>query len=123
METLYLCLLAFLAGFIDSVVGGGGLIQLPALLVLLPTESSRTLAPIWGTNKFSSIFGTSAAVFNYTRRVQLTWALILPAAIAALIFSFLGTRAVAHLRRETLEPVVLVLMIAAKHSNPSLVVL
>lgn len=111
METLYLCLLAFLAGFIDSVVGGGGLIQLPALLVLLPAESSRTLAPIWGTNKFASICGTSMAVVNYTRRVTINWPLILPAAVAALIFSFLGTRAVAHLHRENLEPVVLILMI------------
>jgi hypothetical protein len=112
VEAIYLCFFAFLAGFIDAVVGGGGLIQLPALLVLLPTESSRTLAPIWGTNKFSSICGTSMAVVNYTRRVQLTWSLIIPAAIAALIFSFLGTRAVAHIRREALEPVVLILMIA-----------
>lgn len=112
MELIYLCIFAFLAGFIDAVVGGGGLIQLPALLVLLPAESSRTLAPIWGTNKFSSICGTSMAVMNYARRVQLHWPLILPASISALIFSFLGTRAVAHLRRETLEPVVLILMIA-----------
>jgi uncharacterized protein len=111
-EAIYLCVFAFLAGFIDAVVGGGGLIQLPALLVFLPAESSRTLAPIWGTNKFSSICGTSIAVVNYARRVTINWPLILPAAIAALIFSFLGTRAVAHIRREALEPVVLILMIA-----------
>jgi uncharacterized membrane protein YfcA len=112
VEAVYLCIFAFLAGFIDAVVGGGGLIQLPALLVFLPADSSRTLAPIWGTNKFSSICGTSMAVVNYTRRVQLHWPLIFPAALAALVFSFLGTRAVAHMRREALEPVVLVLMIA-----------
>jgi len=112
VELIYLCIFAFLAGFIDAVVGGGGLIQLPALLVLLPAESSRTLAPIWGTNKFSSICGTSMAVMNYARRVKLHWPLILPASIAALIFSFLGTLSVAHLRRKTLEPVVLILMIA-----------
>jgi uncharacterized protein len=110
-EAIYLCIFAFLAGFIDAVVGGGGLIQLPALLVFLPAESSRTLAPIWGTNKFSSICGTTIAVINYARRVTINWPLILPAAIAALIFSFLGTRAVAHIRREALEPVVLILMI------------
>lgn len=112
MEAIYLCCFAFLAGFIDAIVGGGGLIQLPALLVFLPAESSRTLAPVWGTNKFSSICGTSMAVLNYARRVTINWRLILPAAIAALIFSFFGTRAVAHIRREALEPVVLVLMIA-----------
>jgi len=112
VELIYLCFFAFLAGFIDAVVGGGGLIQLPALLVLLPAESSRTLAPVWGTNKFSSICGTTIAVVNYARRVTINWPLILPAAVAAALFSFLGTRAVAHLRRETLEPVVLILMIA-----------
>ena len=112
MEAVYLCFFAFLAGFIDSVVGGGGLIQLPALLVFLPAESSRTLAPIWGTNKFSSICGTSMAVLQYARRVKIHWPVLLPAAIAAFIFSYVGARAVAHIRRETLEPVVLVLMIA-----------
>lgn len=112
MEAIYLCALSFLAGFVDSVVGGGGLIQLPALLVFLPAESSRTLAPVFGTNKFSSICGTSMAVIQYSRRVRINWTLMLPAAVTALIFSLIGARAMAHLRPESLEPVILTLLIA-----------
>lgn len=112
MDALFLCLFAFMAGFVDSVVGGGGLIQLPALLLFLPAESSRTLAPVFGTNKFAAICGTSTAVVQYARRVQIQWAFLLPASIAALIFSFLGARAVAHVRKEAMEPIILILMIA-----------
>jgi uncharacterized membrane protein YfcA len=111
VELFFLCLFGFLAGFVDSVVGGGGLIQLPALLVFLPAGARETLAPVFGTNKFSSICGTSMAVAQYAKRVIIHWPLMLPAAIAALIFSFLGARAVSILKKETLEPVILVLMI------------
>lgn len=111
METAYLCFFSFLAGFIDSVVGGGGLVQLPALLLFLP-NANGPIAPVFGTNKFSSICGTGMAVFQYARRVTLHWPILLPAAISALIFSYLGARAVSHFRRETLEPVILGLMIA-----------
>lgn len=102
---------AFLAGFVDSVAGGGGLIQLPALLIALPAET-HPMAVVAGTNKFSSICGTSVAVAQYSRRVPPAWAILVPAGITAMIFSFLGANVVAHLRRETLEPVFLVLMIA-----------
>ena len=112
MDAVFLCFFAFLAGFVDSVVGGGGLIQLPALLIFLPAESSRTLAPVFGTNKFSSVCGTSMAVVQYAKRVRIHWPLLLPAAIAALIFAFLGARAVSFIRKEAMEPVILALMIA-----------
>jgi uncharacterized membrane protein YfcA len=54
----------FLAGFIDAMVGGGGLIQLPALLVLLPGVPVPT---VLGTGKLSSIAGTLAALRRYLR--------------------------------------------------------
>jgi len=112
VDAVYLCFFAFLAGFVDSVVGGGGLIQLPAMLVFLPEKLTTTLAPVWGTNKFASICGTSMAVAQYSRRVKIQWRLLLPAAIAALIFSTLGARAVASFPKEKLEPVILTMMIA-----------
>jgi uncharacterized protein len=113
VEIVFLCSLAFLAGFVDSVVGGGGLIQLPALLTFSSiSEGSRTLAPVWGTNKFAAICGTSMAVVQYARRVTINWNLLLPAAVTALIFATIGARAVSVIRKETLEPVILFLMIA-----------
>lgn len=50
---LLLCLFAFLAGFIDSIVGGGGLILIPALLILRP---DLDLATILGTNKGAAVW-------------------------------------------------------------------
>jgi hypothetical protein len=109
VETVYLCSLAFLAGLVDSVVGGGGLIQLPALLVVLSPVDS--LAVVFGTNKMSSICGTGVAVIQYSRRVRIQWSSILPAGIAAFIFSFLGARVVASLKPELLKPLVLLLLV------------
>ena len=112
MEIVFLCCLAFLAGFVDSVVGGGGLIQLPALLTFSSiSETSRTLAPVWGTNKFAAICGTSMAVLQYAKRVTINWNLLLPAAITALIFATIGAAAISVIRKETLEPIILILMI------------
>ena len=104
-----LCAFSFLAGFIDSVVGGGGLVQLPALLILLPGVPIPT---IFGTNKISSLAGTSVAASQYARRSLVQWHVIAPAAGAAFVFSFLGSMAVAHANPAFLRPVILVLLIA-----------
>ncbi|MGO8796838.1 MAG: TSUP family transporter, partial [Candidatus Sulfotelmatobacter sp.] len=66
------------------VVGGGGLIQLPALLVLLP---HAPVSSILGTNKMSSVFGTSAAAVTYTSRVKLEWPILAAASLTAFICS------------------------------------
>ena len=86
--TIALCAFSFLAGFIDSVVGGGGLIQLPALLILLPAGTLD--ADAFGTNKMASICGTLAATWNYSRHVTLNWRAILPAAGMGFAFAALG---------------------------------
>ncbi len=101
---------AFFAGLIDAVVGGGGLIQVPALFTALPNELPAT---IFGTNKSSSIFGTSNAAWRYARRVEMPWRIILPAALAAFACSYLGAMAVAWLPRELLRPLILILLVAA----------
>jgi len=105
-----LALAAFVAGFIDSVVGGGGLIQIPALFTLLPQESPATL---FGTNKSASVFGTANAAWRYARRVDMPWRTTLPAALAAFACSFFGALAVSWLPRATLRPLILVLLVAA----------
>ena len=108
MLILFLCAFSLLAGFVDSVIGGGGLIQLPAMLILFP---GLPIATILGTNKFASCAGTSIAVNRYARHVAFDWPTILPAAITAFIFSFLGSRTVALLNTALLRPVVLVLLV------------
>ncbi|QMU30125.1 sulfite exporter TauE/SafE family protein [Adhaeribacter radiodurans] len=108
MEIFYLCFFAFLAGFIDSIVGGGGLIQTPAMLVLLPHVP---IASLLGTGKLAGISGTSAALLRYRRSVQIKWVSIIPTAAAAFIFSFIGARTVSSIPTEMLRPVILVLLI------------
>lgn len=101
---------AFCAGLIDAVVGGGGLIQIPALFTVLPRELPATL---FGTNKVASVFGTLNAAWRYARRVEMPWRTTLPAACAAFACAYLGAMAVAWLPRELLRPLILVLLLVA----------
>jgi uncharacterized membrane protein YfcA len=101
---------AFGAGLIDAVVGGGGLIQIPLLFSAFPKELPAT---IFGTNKLAAVFGTIFAARSYARRVEMPWRTILPAAVAAFFFSYLGAMAVAWLPREFLRPLILVLLVGA----------
>ena len=105
-----LAVASLFAGFIDSVVGGGGLIQIPALFSVLPREIPATL---FGTNKISSVFGTANAAWRYAGRVTMPWGTILPAALAAFACSYLGAMAVAWLPREMLRPMILVMLVGA----------
>lgn len=106
---LALCGFAFLAGFIDSVVGGGGLIQIPALFVLLPGLPAAT---VFGTNKFAAIWGTLSATLQYARRVPIPWRAVLPAGAAAAACSFLGAHAVSLIGNAALKPMILALLVA-----------
>jgi uncharacterized protein len=112
VETLYLGAFAFLAGFVDSVVGGGGLIQLPALFLCLPPALASSIPAVLGTNKMSSICGTGVAVVQYARRIPIHWHSILPAGGAAFVFSLLGARVVTLLKPGFLRPLVFVLLVA-----------
>ena len=112
-EVFYLCLFAFLAGFVDSVVGGGGLIQVPALFIFLPKPLAASITGVLGSNKLSSICGTGIAVIQYSSRVRIHWHSILPAGMAALVFSFLGARAVSLVHPQVLKPLILFLLVAA----------
>jgi len=76
METLWVTLAAGFAGFIDAIVGGGGLILAPALFAAFPGAAPATL---FGTNKSASVWGTSFATLQYARRVELRWRRLLPA--------------------------------------------
>lgn len=100
---------AFFAGFVDAVVGGGGLIQIPLLFSSMPQHAPATL---FGTNKIASIVGTASAAIQYARRVTLDWRVVLPGAMAALIGAWFGAKSVAYLDPSLVRPVVLALLIA-----------
>lgn len=109
MELYLLCLFAFLAGFIDSVVGGGGLVQVPAFFVLYP----QLLVPnVIGTNRLASAVGTSTAAWNYARSVRIPWKTVLYAGVSAAVFSYLGATVQSRLPSSVLKPIILVLIIA-----------
>jgi hypothetical protein len=109
-ELLILLLAAFMAGGIDAVVGGGGLIQIPALFVAYPGESPASL---FGTNKCASVVGTSNAAWRYARHVVMPWRTILPAALTAFVFSYVGAATVAWLPKDAVRPLILLLLIFA----------
>ena len=104
-----LLLAAFLAGWVDAVVGGGGLIQLPALLIGLP--GSTPPADILGTNKLSSVWGTATSSITYAIRVRPDWRTIIPLAVASAVGSALGAQLARFLPRDWFTPIVLVALI------------
>lgn len=110
ITTLFACGFAFLAGFIDAVAGGGGLIMVPALFVLLPETTLP--ATVLGTVKVSSFAGTTAATLRFLRAVRLDPRVVGPAAVTAPLASALGAWTV-HLANPALfRPLVAVLLVA-----------
>ncbi|QJD99978.1 TSUP family transporter [Massilia forsythiae] len=86
-DLVLLACAAFVAGLVDAVVGGGGLIQIPAIFAVYPKEVPATLL---GTNKLAAVFGTAVAAVKYARRVTVAWSTAAPAALAAFVLSFVG---------------------------------
>lgn len=104
-----LALAALAAGFVDAVVGGGGLIQLPALLVGLPNAAP---AQILATNKLGSICGTTVSSATYYRRIKPDPRTFLPMMVLAFVGSFCGALLASRIPREAFEPIVLIALIA-----------
>lgn len=100
MEWIVVTLASLLAGFVDAIVGGGGLILLPALFATFPSAPPATLL---GTNKSASVWGTSMATWQYSRRVQIRWRAMLPAALAGFAGAFAGAWAVTVLSPDFLR--------------------
>ncbi len=108
VSLLGLVLFAFLAGALDAMVGGGGLIQLPATVLLLPAGMPAVVA--LGTSKLASLCGTAVAAVTYYRRMPPDSAVVTPLTAAAFAGSFLGARLATALPPEALEPVILALL-------------
>ncbi|QGH44698.1 sulfite exporter TauE/SafE family protein [Pseudomonas veronii] len=105
---------AFCGGLIDAAVGGGGLVQIPALIHALPNSS---LATVFGTNKLAVLLGNSFSISSYLRRVKIVWRLILPVMLSAFTFSFVGAFSVSLIPRALMEYLVFsVLVIMAVYT-------
>jgi uncharacterized membrane protein YfcA len=106
---IFLALAAGFAGFVDAVAGGGGLIQLPALLIGI---SDKPIPLILGTNKIPSVFGTSSAAFNYFRKVKPDLRVTAFMAAPAFIGSIGGARLAASFPKAYFQPLIVTLLIA-----------
>lgn len=109
VELLLLLVAAFAAGFVDAVVGGGGLIQLPSFVLAYP---GLPFATVLGSNKLASFAGTGVATIRYMLTTAVPWRTVLPAIVAALITAWIGAQLVSYLDKALVRPVVLVLLIA-----------
>ena len=103
-----LVLAAGFAGFVDAVVGGGGLIQLPALLLWLPGAAP---VQVLATNKLASICGTTVSSATYYRRVRPDPRTFLPLMALAFTGSFLGALVARHIPASAFDPIVLVVLV------------
>ena len=99
---------AVCAGWVDAVVGGGGLIQLPALLLGFPQASP---VQILATNKLGSICGTSVSAVTYYRRVRPDLRTAIPLALLAFGGSLIGALLASQIPKAAFNPLILVVLI------------
>ncbi len=104
---VYLCIFAFIAGFVDAVVGGGGLIQLPAMFLFQPQLS---LIQSLGTNKTASFAGTALSTVHYLKKTKLRWKELIPGILAAAIGAFSGALLVSYVHKEQFTPFLIVVL-------------
>ena len=105
---IFLAIASGFAGFVDAMAGGGGLIQLPALLVGLP---NKDLPLILGTNKVPSIFGTAAAARNYFKNIKPDIPLTLTMMVPAFAGSMAGAGLAATIPKEFFKPFIVFLLV------------
>ncbi len=98
----------FVAGFIDAVVGGGGLLTIPTLLVSLPNQPLPTL---FGTNKIAAISGGTVAAYQYSKKVKFDFRLLSTIIVFASAASFVGAKTVSYLDSGVLKPLILVILV------------
>jgi len=105
---ILLCTAAFAAGFIDSIIGGGGLIQTPVTLLTLP---QYPLATLLGTTKIPSISGTSIAAIQYSLKVKIKWKLVLLMCGIAGTAAFAGSKTVSITSNHFMKPVIFCMLV------------
>lgn len=111
METyiiMLLCIASFFAGFVDAIVGGGGLIQTPVALILLPNIS---VSSIIGSLKIPAFSGTSFAARQYLKKVDMDWKLLSIMAITAFGVAFLGSNLLTKVSNDFMKPLLFAILI------------
>lgn len=91
---------AFFAGVVDAVIGGGGMLQIPALFALMPGVAPP---PLLGTNKLASAIGTTGAAIQYARSVATPWRTVIPCMVVAFVAALAGAYAVTLIPAEPLK--------------------
>jgi uncharacterized protein len=107
-ELIILSCAAFAAGFVDAIIGGGGLIQTPITLIMLPQYPVATLL---GTTKIPSISGTIMATIQYTKKIKIKWQLMAVICTVALVAAFTGARLVNVTSNKFMKPVIFCMLI------------
>ncbi len=108
-EIILLCLVAFAAGFVDAIAGGGGLIQVPMGIVLLP---QYPVATVIGTLKIPAFSGTSIAAIQYARKVKVNYKQLAAMMLVAFIAAFSGSKLLTLVRNDHMKPILLIVLIA-----------
>jgi uncharacterized membrane protein YfcA len=103
--TLILSAVSLIAGFVDSIAGGGGLILLPAILLAgIPPQLAL------GTNKLGSTFGTGMALFNFVRKQKVVWKIAVAGVWFTLAGSFLGTKTILFFTNRVIGSIIIALL-------------
>lgn len=111
METyiiIVLCIASFFAGFVDAIVGGGGLIQTPVALILLP---NLAVSSIIGSLKIPAFSGTSFAARQYVKKVDMNWKLVAVMAFFSFCAAFLGSQLLTTVSNDFMKPLLLIVLI------------
>jgi uncharacterized membrane protein YfcA len=110
METyiiILLCIASFFAGFVDAIVGGGGLIQTPIAMILLPNLAVSTII---GSLKIPAFSGTSFAARQYLKKVTVNWKLLSVMALLSFCAAFFGSHVLTLVSNDFMKPLLLIVL-------------
>lgn len=103
-----LCAFAFFAGFVDAIVGGGGLIQTPAGLILMPQYSVGTVI---GSLKIPAFTGTAFAAIQYLKKVSIHWKQVAIMGTLAFISAFAGSQLLSQMSNRFMKPIIFIVLL------------
>ena len=105
---IILCLASFFAGFIDAIAGGGGLIQTPFALILLPNQP---ISSLMGSLKIPGFTGTSIASIQYLKKVDMNWKLLFIMAFFSCIAAFGGSYLLTIVSNDFMKPLLFIILV------------